>query len=111
MRRTGWMTVAALVCAVALGCSKSSSSRSVATVTVSGPPPAALTLTGIDPTFGPVGGSNQVQIFGTGFLTGANVDFDGNAGTNAQVLSPTTPRALWGPPMLTCGWPTAGRRR
>ncbi|MHC5021012.1 MAG: IPT/TIG domain-containing protein, partial [Planctomycetota bacterium] len=89
MRRTGWFAVAALACAVAAGCTRSSS-RAPGAAAPPPPPPAPLTLTGIDPTHGPVGGGNQVLISGTGFLSGANVRFEGTLGTNAQILSPTT---------------------
>ena len=48
------------------------------------------TVTGIEPTSGPLTGGNQVTITGTGFLHGATVTIGGKPATDVQVISPTT---------------------
>lgn len=51
---------------------------------------AAVTLTSIDPTTGPVGGNTLVTLTGTGFASNATVTFDGTQATSITVVNATT---------------------
>ena len=50
-------------------------------------PPA---ISSLDPSSGPVGGTTQINIEGTGFVSGASVLFDGIVATDVYVLSQTS---------------------
>src|ERR1700733_2285999 len=52
--------------------------------------PAAPSVTGLNPTFGPTVGGTAVTISGTNFTGATVVDFGPNAATNLTVVSPTT---------------------
>ncbi|MCI0342714.1 MAG: IPT/TIG domain-containing protein [Planctomycetales bacterium] len=72
---------------------------------LSGPPPAP-TITGLNPTFGPVAGGTLVTMTGTGFQTGATVTVGGSAATSVTVLTAgtitfVTPAGASGPASVT----------
>ncbi len=72
---------------------------------LSGPPPAP-TITGLNPTFGPVAGGTLVTMTGTGFQTGATVSVGGSAATSVTVVTAgtltfVTPAGASGPASVT----------
>jgi plastocyanin len=73
-------------------------------------PPAAPTLTGVNPVTGSIAGGTSVTLTGTNFLAPCTVDFGGAAGTAVAVpdsttITTTTPAHAAGPVTVTmnCG--------
>lgn len=63
----------------------------------------APTVTGINPTSGPVGGGSRVTITGTGFQSGLTVRFGGPTGPTATIISVSSMQIVLTTPAQTAG--------
>ena len=54
------------------------------------PVDAAPTVTRVEPTSGPIGGTTRVSVVGTNFVNGATVSFGGSAGTDVTTAGTST---------------------
>ncbi|MEP7305210.1 MAG: IPT/TIG domain-containing protein [Acidobacteriota bacterium] len=85
--------------AVSLACDKSLSGPTPPTAPTS-PAPGALTVTAVSPTTGAANFAAQINVVGTGFLSGATLTLDGRAAT---VTSVTSARILGKTPVHPAG--------